>query len=88
MEKERILIMNMKTFKNFYNNMMLKSKNVEDPIAHVLKFYETIVGIDENVGDGNIEVFDLDFYTDIMESNGLEIKYAKDVEWSELNGLE
>lgn len=80
--------MSMKTFKKFYDNMMLKSKTVEDPIAHVLEFYETIVGIDDNVGEGNIEVFDLDLYIDIMESNGLKIKYAKDIEWSELDGLE
>lgn len=70
--------MHIETYRNFYNSMIKSLDVSEDPIEAVVKFYETKVAIDNNVKIGSIEVFDLDLYTDIMESNDLEIKYAED----------
>jgi len=68
--------------------MIKKSSKVEDPISLALDFYNTDVVIDENVGDWNVEVFDIDLYCDIMAENGLNILYARDLEWGEFDGLE
>lgn len=70
--------MHIETYRNFYNSMIKSLDVSEDPIETVIKFYETKVAIDNNVKIGSIEVFDLDLYIDIMESNDLEIKYAED----------
>lgn len=75
---EKILVMHIETYKNFYNSMIKSLDISEDPIETVVQFYETKVAIDNNVKIGSIEVFDLDLYIDIMESNDLEIKYAED----------
>lgn len=75
---EKILVMHIETYKNFYNSMIKSLDISEDPIETVVQFYETKVAIDNNVKIGSIEVFDLDLYIDIMESNDLEVKYAED----------
>lgn len=75
---EKILVMHIETYKNFYNSMIKSLDISEDPIETVVQFYETKVAIDNNVKIGSIEVFYLDLYIDIMESNDLEIKYAED----------
>lgn len=75
---EKILVMHIETYKNFYNSMIKSLDISEDPIETVVQFYETKVAVDNNVKIGSIEVFDLDLYIDIMESNDLEIKYAED----------
>lgn len=75
---EKILVMHIETYKNFYNSMIKSLDISEDPVETVVQFYETKVAIDNNVKIGSIEVFDLDLYIDIMESNDLEVKYAED----------
>lgn len=81
------MVMNARTYKSFFDNMIEKSSKVEDPISLALDFFNTEVAIDNRISDFNIEVFEIDVYNKIVEDEGLDVIFTKNIDWDDIDGL-